>query len=104
MKTSTILFLALLIAGCVDISTDLQPVNPSVNPVLMGEDCVQIILGFGFGHNTVEGAQKNVHPVDKSRYMTYANVSPITKIRVITLYESYGLVGGERCLQVVGEP
>ncbi len=97
----------LLTAGCVIMSTSLQPVNESVNAVLTGEDCNTVLLGFGFGHSTVEQAQRtNVGPADmdsfdRSRHLVK---TPITKIRVITLYEEYALLGGQRCLQVVGEP
>jgi hypothetical protein len=92
-------------AGCVKIVTNLQPVNSSVNAVLVGEDCTPIVFGIGFGHNTVERAQQtDVRPVDKSRYATSDIKTPITKIRVTSLNETYALIVGERCLEVVGEP
>jgi hypothetical protein len=47
------------LTGCVSISTDLQPVNQDVQPALVGEDCSPIVLGFGFGHNTVAQAQRD---------------------------------------------
>ena len=44
----------LITAGCIDITTRLQPEDASVKEVLYGQDCVPIILGFAYGTATIE--------------------------------------------------
>jgi len=44
------------LTGCINIDTNLQPTDPSIKPTVRGEDCTAIILGLGFGTNTVEQA------------------------------------------------
>jgi hypothetical protein len=91
--------------GCVYITTDLQPVNPDVQAALVGEDCSPIVLGFGFGHNTVANAQRdNILRADERFEGFQRLTTPITKVRVISLEESTMLLFGQRCLKVTGEP
>jgi hypothetical protein len=93
-----------VLTGCVSISTDLQPVNPDVQPALVGEDCSPIVLGFGFGHNTVAQAQKD-NLRGEGKFDGFGRVStPITKIRVTRYVENTMVFFGTRCVEVVGEP
>jgi hypothetical protein len=92
-----------LLTGCVDIETDLLPVDASVQPLLVGRDCSPIVLGFGFGHNTVEQA-KRTDLQRASDEFEGTITTPITKIRVISLEEFNLVLAGVRCLKVIGEP
>jgi hypothetical protein len=93
-----------LLTACVDIETDLLPVDTSVEPVLVGRDCSPIVLGFGFGHNTVEQARRTdlKHAADEFEGMNIT--TPITKVRVISLEEFSMVLAGVRCVKVIGEP
>ena len=101
-----ILLLGAFLSGCYNVSTQVMPENPDVKAALAGEDCSSIIFGFGFGHSTIAAAQKsNFHtPGDSTSYRTDMLTSPITKIRTINIRESYIVIGGERCVEVIGEP
>lgn len=47
------IFATLILAmtsGCININIRLQPEDTSVKPVLIGRDCVSILLGFWDGH------------------------------------------------------
>ncbi len=95
---------ASLIIGCVNITTDLTPVNPDVQAILVGRDCSYIVLGFGFGHNTVANAQRENTWLAEERFEGFQRAStPITKIRVISLEETTMWLFGERCVKVTGE-
>jgi hypothetical protein len=100
----SVLLLTYLLTACVDIETDLLPVDTSVEPVLVGRDCSPIVLGFGFGHNTVEQARRTdlKHAADEFEGMNIT--TPITKIRVISLEEFSMVLAGVRCVKVIGEP
>lgn len=69
--------------------------------MLIGEDCVPIIFGLGFGTATVEEAMRNgqlraePHPRESHQ--------AIKVIRSIALTDQAGLLFGFRCLEVVGE-
>ncbi len=93
-----------LVTGCIDIETDLLPVDTSVQPVLVGRDCTPIVLGFGFGHNTVEQAKRNDLKRSGDEFEGMDITTPITKIRVVSLEEFNLVLAGVRCLKVVGEP
>jgi hypothetical protein len=103
----TFLFTVLL-SGCINITTELQPSNTEVQSVLMGEDCTPIVLGMGLGTNTVENAQKDGRPYgDVGEFRSRIKLNrrtTITRIRTIQLSEFYVLLVGSRCIQVLGEP
>jgi len=82
----------------------MQPINPAVKASVAGRDCSPIILGFGFGDNTVEQAMvKNltnpgsVHP-DREIF------TPITRLRSIAYYQGVFFNFGKHCVTVTGEP
>lgn len=89
-----------LLTGCISIDTHLQPINQTVNAVLIGTDCTPILFGFGAGVNRVEKATaKAAHIEDRLG----PAILPITRIRSIAYTESMILSFGERCVEVVGE-
>ena len=102
------LLFAVLLSGCINITTELQPSNPDVKDALMGEDCTPIVLGLGLGTNRVEHALKDGRPygdIEAFRSRVKLNGrTTIARIRTIQLTEFYVLLVGSRCVQVVGEP
>jgi hypothetical protein len=62
--------------------------NPQVQAVLVGRDCSPILLGFGFGHNTVAQAQRDNVQASQPFEGFQRGTIPITKIRVISLQEA----------------
>jgi hypothetical protein len=94
--------LTLILNGCIDITTRLQPEDTSVKEALYGEDCVPIIMGFGFGTATAEQAMMEAGP-DKDFSTRYTNGQHITKIRRVESNEAAFLFAGHRCVRVVGE-
>ena len=99
---------AMLLSGCINITTELQPSNPDVKDVLMGEDCTPIVLGLGVGTNRIEHALKDGRPYgDVGEFRARVKLNgrtAITRVRTIQLTEFYVLLVGSRCVQVVGEP
>jgi hypothetical protein len=97
-----------LLTGCINITTELQPSNSDVKDVLMGEDCTPIVLGLGLGTNRIEYALKDGRPYGEvGEFRTRVKLNgrtTITRIRTIQLTEFYVLLVGSRCVQVVGEP
>lgn len=108
MRPSLACLLTLILSGCINISTELQPTNADVQAVLMGEDCTPIVLGMGLGTNTIENALKDGRPYgDVGEFRTRIKLNrrtTITRIRTIQLSEFYVLLIGSRCVQVLGEP
>ena len=51
MRVVLICVLTLLLSGCINITTELQPSNTDVQGVLLGEDCTPVVLGVGLGTN-----------------------------------------------------
>ena len=102
-----VLFTAML-SGCINITTELQPSNPEVKGILMGEDCTPIVLGMGLGTNTIEGAKKDGRPLgDMGEFRARIKLNdrtPISRIRTIQITDFYVLLVGSSCLQVLGEP
>ena len=97
--------LILLMTGCVNINTRLQPEDTSVKEVLVGRDCVPIIFGFGIGTATFEQAKANGQPFGTSGgYYTPKPRTSIVKVRRVESSESAVLMFGERCVEVTGEP
>lgn len=91
MKACQLLVFALLLPGCISITTSLHPENERVAETITLSDCVPIILGFGIGRASVEGATTKYG----TRY--------ITKIRRIQLYDGQFVFFGKRCVEVTGE-
>jgi hypothetical protein len=108
MRPALVCLLPLLFSGCINISTEVQPTNADIQGVLLGEDCSPIVLGLGFGTNTIENAVKDGRPygdVGEFRGRIKLNQrTTITRIRTIQLTEFYVLLVGSRCVQVIGEP
>lgn len=108
MRILFTLMFTVLLSGCINITNELQPTNPDVKDVLMGEDCTPIVLGVGLGTNRVEYALKDGRPYgDIGEFRTRINLNrrtTIARIRTIQLTEFYILLVGSRCIQVIGEP
>jgi hypothetical protein len=108
MRGVLICLLTLILCGCINITTELQPSNPDVQDVLMGEDCTPIVLGAGLGTNTIEGAKKDGRPLgDVGEFRSRIKLNdrtPINRIRTIQISSFYVLLVGSSCIQVIGEP
>ena len=108
MRSASLCLVMLLLSGCINIRTEVQPTNPEVQGVLLGEDCTPIVLGLGLGTNTVENALKDGRPYgdvgDFRGRIKLNQRTTITRIRTIQLTEFYILLIGSRCVQVIGEP
>jgi len=82
---------ALLLQGCINIGTELAPLNTAVKPMTEGSDCSYVVFGFGFGTNTMAMAMANAEP-------------PIVKVRQSMLRDwSFLNLVAARCLEVTGE-
>ena len=57
MRIVLICLLTLILSGCINITTELQPSNTDVQGVLLGEDCTPVFLGVVLGSNTIEVAK-----------------------------------------------
>ena len=99
---------ALLVPGCINITNELQPSNPDVKAVLIGEDCSPIVLGMGLGTNTIENAKKDGRligePGEFRPRIKLNDRTAISRIRTIQLTDFYMLLIGSSCIQVLGEP
>jgi len=97
-----------LLSGCINIRTEVQPTNADVQGVLMGEDCTPIVLGLGLGTNTIDNALKDGRPYgDLGEFRSRVKLNQrttIARVRTIQLTEFYILLIGSRCVQVIGEP
>jgi hypothetical protein len=101
------LFLMFL-AGCINITNELQPSNQEVNAVLIGEDCTPIVLGMGLGTNTIESAKKDGRVLgDPGEFRSRIKLNDrtaISRVRTIQMTDFYILLVGSSCIQVIGEP
>src|SRR5688572_2039376 len=108
MRIVLICLLTLILSGCINITTELQPSNTDVQGVLLGEDCTPIVLGMGLGTNTIEGAKKDGRPMgDVGEFRSRIKLNdrtPIRRIRSIQTSGFYVLLVGSSCIQVIGEP
>jgi hypothetical protein len=108
MRMLLVILSTLVLSGCINITSELQPSDPDVKDVLMGEDCTPIVLGLGLGKNRIEYAMKDGRPYgDIAEFRSRVNLNrrtTITRIRTIQLTEFYVLLLGSRCVQVIGEP
>lgn len=102
------LLLTVLLSGCINITNELQPSNPDVKAVLIGDDCTPVVLGMGLGTNTIEGAKKDGRLLgdagDFRSRIKLNDRTPINRIRTIQMTDFYVLLFGSSCIQVIGEP
>jgi hypothetical protein len=100
-----LIIVVLLLTGCINISTQTQPSNPAVKPLLQGSDCVPIFFGLGAGDATIEKALLNGRAPKTDVYdkKTPAAV-PIRSVHRVQTNDMAILFFGERCVEVQGEP
>lgn len=87
----SLMMILLLLTGCINITNRITPEDRTVQPLTIGRDCFLFLPGLAYGLNTVEQAMANADP-------------PAKKIRSISIDTRVGLVFGQQCLTVVGEP
>jgi len=108
MRFSLLLLLPVVLSGCINIANQVQPVNPDVKDVLIGEDCTPLVLGLGLGTNTVEQAMQDgriMREAGEFRSRIKMNDrTAITRIRTIQVTDFYVLLVGSSCIKVIGEP
>jgi hypothetical protein len=108
MRILFTLAFTVLLSGCINITNELQPSNPEVKAVLIGDDCTPVVLGMGLGSNTIEGAKKDGRLLgDAGEFRSRVKLNdrtPITRIRTIQMTDFYVLLFGSSCIQVIGEP
>lgn len=94
--------LTIMLTGCINITTELRPVNEAVKPVLKGHDCTTIAFGIGLGTNRMSEALRTGYAQDDE--FEHAPRA-IRTIHSVTLTDTAFLnLGGSRCLEVTGEP
>lgn len=103
-----LLVLVFLLSDCVSIDIELQMPDETVKPMLTGEDCVSIILGFGLGTVRMREAMQTQPIVERqTAYGSVRERQKVTTIRHVhsmMLKEETAFVMGRRCLVVTGEP
>jgi hypothetical protein len=108
MRFLIVFLFAVPLSGCINITNELQPSNPDVKAVLIGEDCSPIVLGMGLGTNTIENAKKDGRvigePGEFRSRIKLNDRTAISRIRTIQLTDFYMLLIGSSCIQVLGEP
>lgn len=108
MREMLTLVFTLLLSGCINITNELQPSNPDVQGILIGEDCTPVVLGIGLGTNTIEGAKKDGRLLGEAgefrSRIKLNDRTPISRIRTIQMTDFYVLLVGSSCIQVIGEP
>jgi hypothetical protein len=82
---------ALLLGGCINISSRITRENQAVKPMTEGSDCSYAIMNFGYGTNTVEQAMANAIP-------------PVQKVRSVSTDLFFFIFFSSHCVTVVGEP
>ena len=97
-------FLLLTLSGCMHITTHLQQDNPAITPILEGRDCVALLLGLGWGTNTVDRAMLQGGPPGRYFDSRIKYATRITRLHSLAVNDSYFLLAGYRCLVVTGEP
>lgn len=104
MRTLLALIALLTLTGCINITTQTQPSNPTVKPILEGSDCVPIIFGLGAGTASIEKAMMNG---TSQPFAAFTNakpvVTPIRTVHRVQSTEAMFLFFGERCVEVTGE-
>ena len=79
-RMTILMVLLLAIYGCMNIQTRLQPADPSVKEVLIGVDCVPIVLGFGFGTATIESAMAKGEPITGTTRESYRRITKVRRV------------------------
>ena len=104
---------AVMLTGCINISTRFQPDDLTVKEVLKGSDCVPIIFNLGYGTADIEKAKidarrvqwvSTLHDVKNPRGATARAPENITKVRRVEINDIVFLFFGAKCVDVVGEP
>ena len=98
-----IMVMLLLCGGCMNMTASLQPENASVPEIREASDCVPIILGFAYGHVSIDKALKNKADHNYIYTGRLEPARPITNIRRIQIHDYQFLFFGARCVEVVGE-
>jgi hypothetical protein len=108
MRDAFACLLMLFLTGCINITNELQPSNPDVKGILIGEDCTPVVLGMGLGTNTIEGAKKDGRLLGEAgefrSRIKLNDRTPIDRIRTVQMTDFYVLLFGSSCIQVIGEP
>ena len=101
---------SLVLAGCVNLSVALAPVNPAVKPERTGEVCeTAVVLPILWGHLTVEEAMKSAEVRVCTETETgfvgkcVTTVPGITKVHSLELTDFGVPFYTEVCLKVTGE-
>ena len=90
-----------LLTGCINITASLQPEQADVRALRMGSDCAPIILGFGFGRVSLDGALNDADAFTLDTFR--GSPQKITKVRRVQLHDHLLLGFGARCIEVIGE-
>lgn len=109
-----IVAIALLLTGCINISTRFQPDDLTVKEELQGSDCVPIIFSLGVGTADIEKAKRDARRILPPGAFHEQKKSPnrliirepenITKVRRVEINDIMILFFGVKCVDVVGEP
>jgi hypothetical protein len=92
------------LAGCINVRTELTPVNAMVEPRLTGEDCTLMFLGFSFGTNRYSEAVTHAGLPSYASYDPGNHRATIQRVHSTTLhFWQFGSLVGEQCLEVRGE-
>ncbi len=101
---------ALALAGCLHITTQLQPEDQKIQEQAEGEDCLYMFpFPVIIGRVTVDQAKANAGYVtqqsgDREYPRREFHPAPIVRVRRVELREGFFLLVGWRCIVVVGEP
>jgi hypothetical protein len=100
MRDSLILTSILLLAGCVNLTTQTASTNYTAQALRESSDCVPVVLGFAYGTASVEEALSKNAPL-----ISNYNEPPdqIAKVRSVAIHDYYFLIAGARCVEVTGE-
>ncbi len=100
----------LALAGCLHITTQLQPEDQKIREQAEGEDCLYMFpFPVIIGRVTVDQARANAgyvtrEPADGQYYRREFHPAPIVRVRRVELREGFFLLVAWRCIVVVGEP
>ena len=124
-RISMLIVGCIVLAGCMNITTRVQE-DPSVQEVLVGSDCLPIILGLAYGTVDVTTASRNAQPSMGQGRASYCDPAvgmhrdggwhpcpgagsgqasgPIVKVRRVEVWDFMLWAFGARCVEVAGEP
>ena len=103
-STLGIIAIALLLTGCINISTRTQPDDLTVKEELKGSDCVPIIFSLGYGTADIEKAKLDGKKIERSATEKPFTRYQITKVRRVEINDLMFLFFGAKCVDVTGEP